>query len=42
MVAGYISQTDGVVLRSDTHLHTLSKLSIGVKGMKEWSVYMCV
>lgn len=42
MVAGCIPKTDGVVLCSDTHLHTLSKLSIG--GQRGWrsEVCMCV
>lgn len=42
MVAGCISQTDGVVLHSDTHLHTLSKLSIRDQRMREVSMYVCV
>ena len=41
MVAGYISQTDGVVLGSDTHLHTLSELSTSSQR-DEGVAYVCV
>lgn len=42
MLAVYISETDGVVLGSGTHLHILSTLSTSGQGMREWHIHTCV